>query len=139
MMVAPFDRLFLDADVLLAVGTQLSDLDWWALDEPFAPIGRIIRVDLDAAVLDANSPAAVGLVGDAAAVLEALTAGLPATSAGPDESVALVLAFGDEPCEIELVLPGGPWSVLLDTHPDTRGRDDVALPYVTELFTTRKL
>jgi SAM-dependent methyltransferase len=27
---------------------------------------------------------------------------------------------------------------LLDTHPDTRGRDDVALPYVTELFTTRK-
>ena len=28
---------------------------------------------------------------------------------------------------------------LLDTHPDTRGRDDVALPYVTELFTTRRL
>ena len=28
---------------------------------------------------------------------------------------------------------------LLDTHPETRGRDDVALPYVTELFTTHKL
>jgi SAM-dependent methyltransferase len=28
---------------------------------------------------------------------------------------------------------------LLDTHPDTAGRDDVAMPYVTELFTTRKL
>jgi SAM-dependent methyltransferase len=27
---------------------------------------------------------------------------------------------------------------LLDTHPDTRGRSDVALPYVTELFTTRR-
>jgi SAM-dependent methyltransferase len=27
---------------------------------------------------------------------------------------------------------------LLETHPETRGRDDVALPYVTELFTTRK-
>ena len=27
---------------------------------------------------------------------------------------------------------------LLDTHPDTRGRDDVAMPYVTELFTTRR-
>jgi maltooligosyltrehalose trehalohydrolase len=39
---------------------------------------------------------------------------------GPDESVALVLALGAEPCEIELVLPGGPWSVLLDTHGDTR-------------------
>jgi maltooligosyltrehalose trehalohydrolase len=39
---------------------------------------------------------------------------------GPDESVALVLAFGDTPCEIELILPGGPWSVLLDSHADTR-------------------
>jgi SAM-dependent methyltransferase len=28
---------------------------------------------------------------------------------------------------------------LLDTHPDTRGRDDIALPYVTELFTARRL
>ena len=27
---------------------------------------------------------------------------------------------------------------LLDTHPDTQGRDNVALPYVTELFTTRR-
>ncbi len=27
---------------------------------------------------------------------------------------------------------------LLDTHPDTRGRRDIALPYVTELFTTRR-
>src|SRR4029077_12924703 len=27
---------------------------------------------------------------------------------------------------------------LLDTHPDTRGRDDLALPYLTELFTARR-
>jgi SAM-dependent methyltransferase len=27
---------------------------------------------------------------------------------------------------------------LLDTHPDLRGRTDVALPYVTELYTTRR-
>ncbi len=83
MMVAPFDRLFLEADVLLAVGTQLSDLDWWALDGPFAPAGRIIRVDLDAEVLDANAAAEIGLVGDAAAVLDALAAALPATCCRP--------------------------------------------------------
>ena len=88
MMVAPFDRLFLEADVVLAVGTQLSELDWWALDGPFAPAGRVIRVDLDAAVLDANVPAAVGLAGDAARVLDALAAGLPATCAGPGAAVA---------------------------------------------------
>jgi SAM-dependent methyltransferase len=28
---------------------------------------------------------------------------------------------------------------LLDTHPDTAGRDDVAIPYVAELFTTRRV
>ena len=83
MMVAPFDRLFLEADVLLAVGTQLSDLDWWALDGPFAPAGRIIRVDLDAEVLDANAPAEIGLVGDAAPVLDALAAALPDDLLGP--------------------------------------------------------
>jgi acetolactate synthase I/II/III large subunit len=88
MTVAPFDRLFLEADVLLAVGTQLSDLDWWALGGPFAPAGSIIRVDLDAAVLDANAPATVGLVGDAEAVIAALSSGLPATCAGPGAAVA---------------------------------------------------
>jgi acetolactate synthase-1/2/3 large subunit len=88
MMVSPFDRLFLEADVLLAVGTQLSDLDWWALERPFAPSGQIVRVDLDAAVLDANAPAAIGLVGDARTVLDALAAGLPTTCAGPGAAVA---------------------------------------------------
>ena len=29
-----------------------------------------------------------------------------------------------------------PRAELLETHPDIRGRADVALPYVTELFTT---
>ena len=82
MMIEPFDRLFLEADVLLAVGTQLSDLDWWALERPFDPAGRIVRVDLDAAVCAVGPPAAVDLVGDAAAVLAALAARLPERPAG---------------------------------------------------------
>ena len=73
MMLEPFDRLFLEADVLLAVGTQLSDLDWWALERPFDPAGRIVRVDLDAAACAVGPPAAVDLVGDATAVLAALS------------------------------------------------------------------
>lgn len=110
MMVAPFDRLFLEADVLLAVGTQLSDLDWWALDGPFAPAGRIIRVDLDAAVLDANVPATIGLVGDAEAVLAALSSGLPATCAGPGAAaaaarVAAAAAATSWPDEVAAHLP----------------------------------
>ena len=88
MMVAPFDRLFLDADVLLAVGTQLSELDWWALEGLFAPAGRIIRVDLDAAVLDAGAGAEIPLLGDAGAVLRALAARLPGGCAGPGAAAA---------------------------------------------------
>ena len=88
MMIEPFDRLFLEADVLLAVGTQLSDLDWWALDRPFSPAGRIIRIDLDEAVCAVGPPASVDLVGDAAAVLAALSERLPETCAGPGAGVA---------------------------------------------------
>ncbi len=38
----------------------------------------------------------------------------------PGESVAFLLALGDERCEIELTLPGGPWSLLLDSHAGER-------------------
>jgi SAM-dependent methyltransferase len=50
-------------------------------------------------------------------------------------SMSFVAALDEEPRERLLA----EFAQLLDTHPDTRGRDDVALPYVTELFTTRKL
>jgi len=49
-------------------------------------------------------------------------------------SVSFVATLGEEDRARLLSEVGN----LLDTHPDTRGRDDVALPYVTELFTTRK-
>jgi len=50
-------------------------------------------------------------------------------------SMSFVAALDDEP-RARVVEE---FAELLDTHPDTRGRDDIALPYVTELFTTRKL
>jgi SAM-dependent methyltransferase len=50
-------------------------------------------------------------------------------------SMSFVAALDDEPRAALLAEV----AQLLDTHPDTRGRDDVALPYVTELFTTRRL
>ena len=50
-------------------------------------------------------------------------------------SMSFVAALDDTPRERLLAQI----AALLDSHPDTRGRDDVALPYVTELFTTRRL
>jgi hypothetical protein len=49
--------------------------------------------------------------------------------------MSFVAALDDEPRERLLAEV----AELLDTHPDTRGRDDVAFPYITELFTTRRL
>ena len=48
-------------------------------------------------------------------------------------SMSFVAALGEEP-RAQLLAEVAD---LLETHPDTRGREDVALPYVTELFTTR--
>ena len=50
-------------------------------------------------------------------------------------SMSFVAALDTEPREHLLA----EIAALLDTHPATRGRDDVAIPYVTELFTTRRV
>ena len=50
-------------------------------------------------------------------------------------SVSFIATLEDEPRASVLA----EIAQLLDSHPETRGRDDVALPYVTELFTTRRL
>ncbi len=58
------------ADVLLAVGTELAEVDLWRNDLGFT--GKVIRVDLDSEVLAADPRADVAILGDAQAVLEAL-------------------------------------------------------------------
>jgi thiamine pyrophosphate-dependent acetolactate synthase large subunit-like protein len=109
MTFAPADRLFLDADVVLAVGTQLSELDWWGLEAPFAPAGALVRVDLDPAAMAAGPEPEVALVGDAAATLEALAAALAdADVAGTGDGPGRVAAALEElrfPHEIAMHLP----------------------------------
>ena len=50
-------------------------------------------------------------------------------------SMSFVAALGEEP-RAQLLAEVAD---LLDAHPSTRGRDDVAIPYVTELFTTSRV
>jgi acetolactate synthase-1/2/3 large subunit len=109
MMFAPADALFCDAGVVIAVGTQLSELDWWARPAGFVPRGQVVRIDLDAAVLDAGTPLAVGIVGDATAALRALEAALAPSRADPlpeaAQAVASALAELHWPPEIARHLP----------------------------------
>jgi acetolactate synthase-1/2/3 large subunit len=109
MMFAPAESLFCDADVVIAVATQLSELDWWGRPQGFVPRGDIVRIDIDAAVLDANVPAAAGIVGDAATTLRAIADALgpQAAEPGPDgaQAVASALAGLRWPQEISRHLP----------------------------------
>jgi thiamine pyrophosphate-dependent acetolactate synthase large subunit-like protein len=76
----PAQALLARADVVLALGTELSETDHWAprLDIP----GRVVRVDLDGGKLDDPVPAELPLLADAgraaADILDALGQGPPA-------------------------------------------------------------
>ncbi|MDX1575410.1 MAG: 5-guanidino-2-oxopentanoate decarboxylase [Kiloniellales bacterium] len=67
-----------EADVVLAVGTELSKNDSWGGYPEFN--GELIRIDLDPTQLDNRVPAAVAVRGDALLAAEAIAAGLGETA-----------------------------------------------------------
>lgn len=70
--LAPVRWLVHDADVLLAVGTEFSEVDILYSSERLTLAGTLIRVDIDAAEIAAGPSAAVSLVGDARTALSRL-------------------------------------------------------------------
>lgn len=72
-------KLAREADVLLAVGCRFADetASSYKRGVSFSiPPTKLIHVDLDASEIGKNYPVAVGIVGDAKAVLEQIAAGL---------------------------------------------------------------
>lgn len=67
-------RLLGEADVVLAVGTELGESDLWRRSLSIS--GRLIRVDLDPGQLEKNASATVAILGDAGAVTDALLTAL---------------------------------------------------------------
>jgi len=63
------------ADVIVAVGTELAEPDVW-LDHPLELPGKLIRIDLDPAVLARDYTPAVAIRADARATLSAILAEL---------------------------------------------------------------
>ncbi len=90
-------ELAANADVILAVGTELGETDYDVVfDDGFVLTGRLIRIDLDAQQLVRNQPLALGLVGDAGRSLELLVERLPhPMHKGGRERTALALATLD--------------------------------------------
>ncbi|MFO1089267.1 MAG: 5-guanidino-2-oxopentanoate decarboxylase [Hyphomicrobiales bacterium] len=63
------------ADVVLAVGSELSETDFWELKLSIP--GKLIRVDIDPASIARPHAAEIAILADARATLEALSAALP--------------------------------------------------------------
>ncbi|SMX43823.1 thiamine pyrophosphate-binding protein [Maliponia aquimaris] len=65
-----------EADVVVALGTELSEVDLWR--DALGHKGRMIRVDLDPEGLSGLSAGDLGYIGDAAALVRAMTIAIPA-------------------------------------------------------------
>ncbi|MEM7168810.1 MAG: 5-guanidino-2-oxopentanoate decarboxylase [Pseudomonadota bacterium] len=85
-------RVVAEADVVLALGTELAETDTWVSELTFN--GQLIRVDIDAAKLNDLYPAAIGMVADAALTAEVLAA--ETDRAGPDLDMAAATARRDD-------------------------------------------
>jgi len=74
-MVRPEGRAIIEnADLILAVGTELSETDSYVEKLEFS--GKIIRIDIDPAKINDRYPAEIGIVADASNVSQALKAAL---------------------------------------------------------------
>jgi acetolactate synthase-1/2/3 large subunit len=75
LQVAAGRRMVEEADVLVVVGSELGQGDHWSTLDPE---GRVIRIDIDHSQAHGNVASDVALIGDAAAALDELLAGLDA-------------------------------------------------------------
>ncbi|MNE31117.1 putative 2-ketoarginine decarboxylase AruI [compost metagenome] len=71
-------QLIAEADVILAVGTEMADTDFWR--ERLQLNGELLRVDIDPRKFNDFYPCAVALQGDARQTVAALLERLPQTS-----------------------------------------------------------
>ncbi|MDW7745643.1 5-guanidino-2-oxopentanoate decarboxylase [Halomonas sp.] len=93
-------RLAAEADVILALGTELGETDYdLVFDEGFRLTGRLIRVDIDPQQLGRNHAADLALVADAGETLTALIRALPDARADDGRAAAVrrELALAEDP------------------------------------------
>lgn len=89
---APTRQLVREADVVLAVGTELGETVYdTVFDEGFGIAGAVVRIDIDAAQLSRNFAPACAVLGDSADALERLCAAVPDA---PVRSPAELAAWG---------------------------------------------
>jgi len=71
LLAQPVQQVLAEADVVIAVGTELAETDSW-VDRLEIP-GKLIRIDLDSFTITRDYPPTVAIEADAGETLEALT------------------------------------------------------------------
>ena len=84
-------ELLREADVVLALGTELAETDTWSGALEFS--GKLIRVDLDAAKLTDRTPAALGIRADAGATVTEIAAAVKVSAGDRAETEKKVAAL----------------------------------------------
>jgi len=79
LSLAATQALLAESDLVLAIGSELAETDSWMDRLPIK--GKLVRIDIDAATLDRDYPAAVAIEADAGAAIAALIEALGNASA----------------------------------------------------------
>ena len=87
-------KVVMDADVVLAVGTEISETDLWY--QSFDISNPMIRIDIDAGSLVRPYGAAVAIAADADEALRAIAADLPSGSGDAGAAAKTVARLADE-------------------------------------------
>lgn len=74
----PVRELIIDADVVLAVGTEFSETDRYGDERPLQMKGKLIRIDIDPEQLVRNHKPSISILSDAGKALQAISAELAA-------------------------------------------------------------
>ena len=107
--IGPVHAALAEADVVLAVGTEFSETDYFYAPgfEPPVFQGTLIRIDIDAGQLGRRRAADIGLHGEAARTLAALEAALAAAGHEPRDGADRARALRD----------AGGWDVFEEFRP----------------------
>ncbi|MBT6203621.1 MAG: 5-guanidino-2-oxopentanoate decarboxylase [Rhodospirillaceae bacterium] len=73
-------RFIEDADLVIAIGTELSETDIWIQDDFLHLSGKLIRIDIDPANLSRDYTPAAAILGDGRLAMEMLADALPANN-----------------------------------------------------------
>jgi acetolactate synthase-1/2/3 large subunit len=105
-------RYLAEADVVLAIGTELGESDLWG---EMPALQRVIRVDIDPAQRDKNVGAHVAITGDAREVVQALV-----SDREPAQLNGVRDAIRDEALQ-----DGAPWLPLMGALDEALGDDGI--------------